>query len=69
MHSSMGDTVGGGLWRSERQQSFMWLHTSLAITDDNGILDFTEGGETTTKGLVGGVPGQATDEQLGRPEK
>lgn len=41
---------------------------SLAITDNNGILDFTEMRETMTKGFVAGVPGQATDEQLGRPE-
>jgi len=47
----------------------MWQHTSLAITDNNGILDKTEVREAMTKGFVAGVPGQATDEQLGRPEK
>jgi len=40
--------------------------TSLAITDNNGILNIAVERETMTKGIVGGVPGQATDEQLGR---
>ena len=41
--------------------------TGLAILDDDGINDLTVGGETVTKGLVGGVPGETSDKQLAGP--
>lgn len=41
--------------------------TGLAVLDDDGVEDLAVLAETIMKGIVSGVPGETSDEKLGRP--